>query len=97
MRLLSFFLVFSLLLGIQVPRVSTNMQSVDFQLFSTAFAGSAGGQNTFTSPAPSPKHKAMPSYGKIWKEKFKAMTKPFHKNSDEDLIAALLAFFLGSR
>lgn len=92
MRSLSFLMLCFLLLGLQIPQVSVSKVHFAVKLLPELYAGSS---STLGQPLSTTKNlHEKPSYGKIWKEKLNKMN-PFHKQTDEDLIAALLAFFVG--
>lgn len=94
MRLLSFFLLFFLLLGFQLPKVDFTNTSYEVKLTSSLYAGSASQVSTLGQPIPSKDLQEKPSYLKIWKEKLNKLN-PFHKKGDPDWVALLLAFFVG--
>lgn len=93
MRFIPFFLLFLFLL-IQLPQLSFTKNQCELALFSTLYAGQAPRHETIRTSLPSKKIEQKPNYLTIWKER-RNSEYFYPPEIDDDLVAALLAFFLG--
>lgn len=98
MKFLHVYLMALLMLGVYFPQVSTQNASIKVSFLTPIFAGSAAKSTLIGQPLPAENVVKKPSYGKVFKEKI-ILVKNLAKKvlgGNDDVIAALLAFFLGN-
>lgn len=93
MRLLYYCLLLILLSGFQFPSLSLTNTSYHVQMISTLYGGNASPTQALGQAISAKKCQEKPSLTKAWKKIINQIHP--HPKTDDDLIAAILAFFLG--